>query len=47
MKNQEQPFWETTINPITGYEVDSMANYNERIQKIINRRAERQMDAKL
>jgi len=38
----QEPFWESNTNPITGYYVDAMANFNEREQEIINRRAIRE-----
>lgn len=40
----QEPFWNTGINPITGYVVPSAQNYNEREQKIINTRAEREFN---
>ena len=41
-----KPFWETLLNPITGYVVPSRANYNAREQEAINRRAERERTEK-
>ena len=38
----QEPFWNSNINPITGYYVDAMANFNAREQDIINRRAIRE-----
>ena len=38
----QEPFWNSNVNPITGYYVDSIANFNAREQEIVNRRAERQ-----
>ena len=33
----QEPFWNTNINPIVGYEVPSMSNYNARVQALIPR----------
>ena len=33
----QEPFWNTNINPIVGYEVPSMSNYNARVQDLIPR----------
>jgi hypothetical protein len=42
----QEPFWETLVNPITGYVVPSIATFNAREQEIVNRRAERERTEK-
>ena len=44
MKTNKQQFWDTNINPITGYEVPSASNYNDRIQKLQDKRQIKQWD---